>query len=66
MLFAHLLRKLREAAQSPRGLFTACDSTGCNKQQAGLLSEFALLRGGGVVRHQCLAHHVKPRQCRSA
>ena len=65
MLFAHLLRKLHEAAQSLRGLDTACDSTGCIDQQAGLLSKHALLRGGGMKRHQCLAHHVKPRQCRS-
>ena len=63
--FAHLLRKLHEAAQSLRGLDTACDSTGCIEQQAGLLSQHALLRGGGMKRHQCLAHHVKPRQCRS-
>ena len=32
MLFAHLLRTLREAAQSPRGPDTACDSTGCIEQ----------------------------------
>ena len=32
ILFAHLLRKLHEAAQSPRGLDTACDSTGCIEQ----------------------------------
>ena len=64
-IFAHLLRKLHEAAQSLRGLDTACDSTGCIDQQAGLLSKHALLRGGGMKRHQCLAHHVKPRQCRS-
>ena len=63
MLFAHLLRKLHEAAQSPRGLFTARDSTGCIEQQAGRLSQLALLRGGRMKRHQCLAHHVKPRQC---
>ena len=65
MLFLHLLRMPLEAAQSPRGLDTACDSTGCIEQWAGLLSQLALLRGGGMKRHQCLAHHVKPRPCRS-
>ena len=32
MLFAHLLRKLHEAAHSPRGLDTACNGTGCIEQ----------------------------------
>ena len=65
MLFAQLLRTLHEAAQPPRGLSTACDITGFIGKEAKLLSQLALLRGGGMKRHQCLAHHVKPRQCRS-
>ena len=47
MLFAHLLRKLHEAAQSLRGLDTACDSTGCIVQQAELLSKHACCGAAG-------------------
>ena len=67
MLFACLLRKLHEAAQLPRGLDTACDSTG---SQYGVAQAKQRLRFARMARSRagfrssagvcvCSRHHIE-------